>query len=201
MTNFKNLIEQAEEENSSMSDFVEYPEGRYLINFVQADEITDFVSKSGKTYDATDIEFHVEGWSNKTLKSRYFTAYGKENSGEDKLHKAALSGTMKLQNILMAMGVKPENFPESIDQFNEVLQGKSATCLLKKREYESNGQKKSTLDLDEDFAGQNWKVVGEEKHIDISSLGSFEEEKIEKKEEAPAPVETKTEEFDEEIPF
>ena len=108
---------------------------------------------------------------------------------------------MKLQNILMAMGVKPEDFPESIDQFNEVLQGKSATCLLKKREYESNGQKKSTLDLDEDFAGQNWKVVGEEKHIDISSLGSFEEEKIEKKEEAPAPVETKTEEFDEEIPF
>ena len=57
----------------------------------------------------------------------------------------------------MAMGVKPENFPESIDQFNEVLQGKSATCLLKKREYESNGQKKSTLDLDEDFAGQNQK--------------------------------------------
>ena len=52
MTNFKNLIEQAEEENASMSDFVEYPEGRYLINFVQADEITDFVSKSGKTYDA-----------------------------------------------------------------------------------------------------------------------------------------------------
>ena len=30
---------------------LEYPEGRYLINFVQADEITDFVSKSGKTYD------------------------------------------------------------------------------------------------------------------------------------------------------
>ena len=141
MTNFKNLIEQAGEENASMSDFVEYPEGRYLINFVQADEITDFVSKSGKTYDATDIEFHVEGWENKTLKSRYFTAYDKENSGEDKLHKAALSGTMKLQNILMAMGVKPEDFPESIEQFNQVLQGKSATCLLKKENTKATDKK------------------------------------------------------------
>ena len=55
MTNFKNLIEQAEQENSSMSDFVEYPEGRYLINFVQADEITDFVSKSGKTLSLIHI--------------------------------------------------------------------------------------------------------------------------------------------------
>ena len=72
---------------------------------------------------------------------------------------------------------------------------------FEKKRIRKQRTKKSTLDLDEDFAGQNWKVVGDEKHIDISSLGSFEEEKIEKKEEAPAPVETKTEEFDEEIPF
>ena len=52
----------------------------------------------------TDIEFHVEGWENKTLKSRYFTAYDKENSGEDKLHKAALSGTMKLQKYSYGYG-------------------------------------------------------------------------------------------------
>ena len=206
MANLKQLIEKVESEDSvGGGSFVEYPEGRYVLNFVQATELTDFISKKGIKYDAIDIEYAVDGWDNKNVTSRYFTAYDKDNQDDPELQKSAVSGTRKLHSILLAMGVAQNDFPEDTESLNEVLLGKSATCELKKREYEVQGEKRSTLDLAETFTGDNWLTIGSMPHIDIKQLqnASFETKDLPKKEKEDVvpPVVEEDNNLDDEIPF